>query len=120
MKKLILSIAVTVMLAAAFAAPGSRRAGFAAGAANAAAGPYQVKIDNFAFGPGTLTVPAGATVTWTNLDDAPHNIVSTDGKGIKSPVLDTNQKFTYTFSKAGAYSYYCAIHPRMVGKVIVQ
>lgn len=83
-------------------------------------GQYQVKIDNFSFGPATLTVPVGATVTWINQDDVPHNVVSTDGKGIKSPVLDTDQKFSYTFTKAGTYDYYCKIHPTMTAKVIVQ
>jgi amicyanin len=81
---------------------------------------YQVKIDNFSFGPSTLTVPVGAIVTWTNQDDVPHNVVSTDGKTLKSPVLDTDQRFSYTFTQTGTYPYYCAIHPKMTGKVIVQ
>jgi amicyanin len=81
---------------------------------------YQVKIDNFSFGPSTLTVPVGAMVTWTNQDDVPHNVVSTEGKTLKSPVLDTDQKFSFTFTQAGTYEYYCAIHPKMAGKVIVQ
>jgi plastocyanin len=79
----------------------------------------EVKIDNFSFGPTTLTVPVGATVTWTNRDDIPHTVVSTDGV-FKSKVLDTDEKFTYTFSKAGTYPYFCSIHPKMTGKVIVQ
>jgi len=81
---------------------------------------YQVKIDNFSFGPSTLTVPVGSTVTWTNQDDVPHNVVSTEGKTLKSPVLDTDQKFSCTFTQAGTYPYYCSIHPKMTGKVIVQ
>ena len=79
----------------------------------------EVKIDNFVFGPQTLTVPVGATVTWTNKDDIPHTSVSTDGL-FKSKVLDTDEKFSYTFTKAGTYSYYCTIHPKMTGKVVVQ
>ena len=79
----------------------------------------EVKIDNFVFGPQTLTVPVGATVTWTNKDDIPHTSVSTDGV-FKSKVLDTDEKFSYTFTKAGKYSYYCTIHPKMTGKVVVQ
>ncbi len=79
----------------------------------------EVKIDNFSFGPATLTVPAGTTITWTNRDDIPHTVVSTDGV-FKSKVLDTDEKFTFTFSKAGAYPYFCSIHPKMTGKVIVQ
>jgi Icc protein len=79
----------------------------------------EVKIDNFSFGPGTLTVPVGTTVTWTNRDDIPHTVVSTEG-AFKSKVLDTDEKFAYTFSKAGTYPYFCSIHPKMTGKVIVQ
>ena len=79
----------------------------------------EVKIDNFSFAPGTLTVPVGTTVTWTNRDDIPHTVVSTDG-AFKSKVLDTDEKFSFTFSKAGSYPYFCSIHPKMTGKVIVQ
>ena len=80
-----------------------------------------VKIDNFNFGPVTVTVPVGATVTWTNRDDIPHTVVSTDDpKVFKSKVLDTDEKFSFTFSKAGTYPYFCSIHPKMTGKVIVQ
>ena len=78
-----------------------------------------VKIDNFVFGPQTVTVPVGATVTWTNSDDIPHTAVSTDGV-FKSKVMDTDEKFSYTFSKPGTYPYYCSIHPKMTGKVVVQ
>jgi len=79
----------------------------------------EVKIDNFSFGPQTLTVPVGATVTWTNRDDIPHTSVSTDGL-FKSKVMDTDEKFSYTFAKAGTYSYYCSIHPKMTGQVVVK
>ena len=78
-----------------------------------------VTIDNFSFGPQTLTVAAGTTVTWTNRDDIPHTVVSTDGV-FKSQVRDTDEKFSYTFAKAGTYSYYCSVHPKMTGKVVVQ
>ena len=81
----------------------------------------EVKIDNFSFGPVALTVPVGTTVTWTNRDDIPHNTVSTDDpKTFKSKVLDTNEKFSFTFSKPGTYPYFCSIHPKMIGKIIVQ
>jgi plastocyanin len=79
----------------------------------------EVKIDNFSFGPETLTVPVGATVTWTNKDDIPHTTVSTDG-AFKSKVMDTDEKFSYTFTKPGTYSYFCSVHPKMTGKVVVQ
>jgi amicyanin len=97
----------------------------AAGAGNVAANAQQkpetmeVKIDNFTFGPAELAVPVGTTVTWTNRDDIPHTVVSND-KVFKSKVLDTDEKFSFTFSKAGTYPYFCSIHPKMTGKVVVQ
>jgi len=78
-----------------------------------------VKIDNFVFGPQTITVPVGTTVTWTNSDDTPHTAVSTNGV-FKSKVMDTDEKFSYTFTKAGTYSYYCSVHPKMTGQVVVK
>ena len=102
-------------------------AGMFAGAGNLPAAAQQkadateVKIDNFSFGPVALTVPIGTTVTWTKRDDIPHNTVSTDDpKTFKSKVLDTDEKFSFTFSKPGTYPYFCSIHPKMTGKVIVQ
>ena len=90
-------------------------------AAQQKAEPAEVKIDNFSFGPAALTVPVGTTVTWTNRDDIPHTVVSTDEpKVFKSKVLDTDEKFSFTFSKAGTYPYFCSIHPKMTAKVIVQ
>jgi plastocyanin len=97
-----------------FAGSPSVKASNEPSAANAA-----VKIDNFVFGPQTITVPVGTTVTWTNSDDIPHTSVSTEGV-FKSKVLDTDEKFSYTFTKAGTYPYYCTIHPKMTGKVVVQ
>ena len=79
----------------------------------------EVKVDNFSFGPATLTVAVGTTVIWTNRDDIPHTIVSTD-KVFKSKVLDTDERFSFTFSKAGTYPYFCSIHPKMTGSVVVQ
>jgi plastocyanin len=79
----------------------------------------EVKIDNFSFGPATITVPAGTNVTWINHDDIPHTVVS-DDKIFKSKVLDTDEKFSFTFAKPGTYPYFCSIHPKMTGKVIVQ
>ena len=79
----------------------------------------EVKIDNFSFGPAAMTVAAGTTVTWTNHDDIPHTVVA-DDKSFKSKVLDTDQKFSYTFSKPGTYPYFCSVHPKMTGKVVVQ
>jgi plastocyanin len=79
----------------------------------------EVKVDNFSFGPTTLNVAVGTTVTWTNRDDIPHTVVSTE-KAFKSKVLDTDEKFSFTFTKAGTYPYFCSIHPKMTGSVVVQ
>ena len=78
-----------------------------------------VKIDNFTFGPADVTVKAGSTITWTNRDDIPHTVVSTD-KAFKSKVLDTDDHFSFTFASPGTYTYYCSIHPKMMGKVVVK
>jgi plastocyanin len=85
----------------------------------ASAASVEVKIDNFSFGPQTVTVPVGATVTWTNRDDIPHTVVSTDGV-FKSKVRDTDEKFSYTFTKTGTYSYFCSVHPKMTGQIVVK
>ncbi|MGB7750090.1 MAG: cupredoxin domain-containing protein [Candidatus Acidiferrales bacterium] len=90
-----------------------------AGAQEKAPAAVAVKIDNFSFGPATVTVPVGTTVTWTNRDDIPHTAVSTDG-AFKSKVLDTDDTFSFVFSKPGTYPYYCTIHPKMTGQIIVQ
>jgi plastocyanin len=79
----------------------------------------EVKVDNFSFGPQTLNVAVGTTVTWINHDDIPHTVVSNDGV-FKSKVLDTDDRFSFTFSKAGTYPYFCSIHPKMTAKVVVQ
>jgi plastocyanin len=78
-----------------------------------------VKVDNFSFGPANLTIAVGTTVTWTNRDDIPHTVVSTE-KVFKSKVLDTDEKFSYTFSKVGNYPYFCSVHPKMTGSIVVQ
>jgi plastocyanin len=92
--------------------------GFAAGTDNAASA-AEVKIDNFSFTPQEIKVKAGTTVVWTNHDDIPHTVTSTD-LIFKSKTLDTDDKFTMTFAKPGTYPYFCSIHPKMTGKVIVE
>jgi len=120
MRKVLLIAAAVTVIALSFGLSKVSHARPVADEQNTSGGKFQVKIDNFSFGPATLTVPAGTTVTWVNHDDVPHNIVSSEGKTLKSPVLDTDQKFSYTFSQPGTYAYFCGIHPRMTGKVIVQ
>ena len=79
----------------------------------------EVRIDNFSFGPPELTVAAGTTITWTNRDDIPHTVVSPD-KVFKSKVLDTDEKFSFAFDTPGTLPYFCSIHPKMTGKVVVR
>ncbi|MEC3954064.1 cupredoxin family copper-binding protein [Nocardia sp. CDC153] len=87
-------------------------------AAAAPAGPNAVTIDNFAFGPSSLTVKVGTTVTWTNHDEEPHTVVATDGT-FRSPTLGNNATYTFTFGKAGTFAYVCSIHPFMHATVVV-
>ena len=78
-----------------------------------------VTIDNFTFTPPELTVAVGATVKWVNRDDIPHLVVNKD-KAFRSKALDTDDSFSYTFDSAGTFDYFCALHPHMVGKIIVK
>lgn len=111
----IVGLFATVMVATLLLSAGAPRSS----ATPPQAASAEVKVDNFSFGPATLTVAVGTTVTWTNRDDIPHTVVSTD-KVFKSKVLDTDEKFSFTFTKAGTYPYFCSIHPKMTGSVVVQ
>ena len=86
--------------------------------ANAQAQELQVTIDNFTFSPAELKVKVGDTVTWTNHDDIPHTTVSA-GK-FRSKTLDTDDKFSFTFTSAGDYKYFCSLHPHMTGMIKVE
>ena len=108
---LIMTVAAVVVALVAFGRDGKAHA--------ADTNSAQVKIDNFSFAPETLTVKAGTPITWTNGDDIPHTVVSED-QSFKSKVLDSEDKFTFAPSKPGTYSYYCSLHPKMTGKVVVQ
>jgi plastocyanin len=81
--------------------------------------PPNVAIKNFMFSPATLTVPAGSTVTWSNLDQEPHTVVSDTGL-FRSGAMDTSESFSFKFDKPGTYHFTCSIHPQMVGTVVVQ
>jgi 3',5'-cyclic-AMP phosphodiesterase len=83
-------------------------------------GPNEIGIDNFAFTPSPLTVKPGTTVTWINKDDVPHLIVNTQNKFKQSGVLDTDQRFSATLTKPGTYDYFCSLHPKMQGKIVVR
>src|SRR6202051_862266 len=79
----------------------------------------KIVVKDFTFNPTPLTVKAGSTVIWTNMDDEPHTVVSDTGV-FKSGGMDTNESFSYKFDKPGTYHFTCSIHPRMVGTVVVQ
>ena len=119
MKRNASAIALAVVFLLAILAPRAGHGIFVVSAQEKTAA--SVKIDNFSFDPALITVPAGTVVTWTNRDDIPHTVVSTDDpKAFKSKPLDTDDKFSFTFSKSGTYTYFCSIHPKMTGKVVVQ
>ena len=84
-----------------------------------AAGGHDVAMDNFSFTPPTASVPVGTTVTWTNHDDVPHTVISTE-RQFKSPVLDTDGQYSHRFEAAGTYKYFCSLHPRMTGEIVVE
>jgi plastocyanin len=108
--------AATATLLAAVVIPTWTQTASAQNAAPAGA----VSIDNFTFTPQSLKVKAGTTVTWTNKDDIPHGIASSDNAFKKSKALDTDDSFSYTFTTPGTFQYFCYIHPHMVGTVVVE
>jgi plastocyanin len=85
----------------------------------ALAADMEVKIDNFTFNPEKITVKAGTTVTWINEDDIPHTVVAT-AKTFKSKALDTDDKFSFTFTTPGSYEYFCSLHPHMKASIVVE
>jgi plastocyanin len=81
----------------------------------------KVSIDNFKFSPAELTVPVGTTVTWVNHDDVPHTATSrNDPPAFDSKALDTDESFSFTFTKPGTYGYYCKVHTHMTARIIVK
>jgi plastocyanin len=81
----------------------------------------KIKIDNFTYDPPTVTVKVGTKVTWTNGDDVPHTVTSTTKpRLLESRTLDTNDTFGHVFKEPGTYKYFCAVHPKMTGTVIVK
>lgn len=88
-------------------------------AANSSDAGTEIKIDNFAFMPEAVTVKVGTRVIWVNHDDIPHTIDSTEGK-FRSGALDTDDHFQFRFTEPGEYQFFCRMHPKMTGKIIVQ
>jgi plastocyanin len=111
----ILTFQAAVLVGGAFVMGAATSIARAAPVAAAAA----VSIDNFTFKAPVVTVKPGTTVTWTNGDDIPHTVVSKDGV-FKSKVLDTGDRFSFTFAKPGQFGYFCSLHPHMTGTIVVK
>lgn len=92
---------------------------YSQGARAVAADANEIVIQNFAFEPSILTVKAGATVTWVNRDDEPHTATATD-KSFNSKTLENGDRFAKAFTAPGTYQYYCALHPKMTGQIVVK
>lgn len=90
-----------------------------AAAASAQVPGFAVTLDNFTFTPQQITVKAGDTVTWTNHDDIPHTVTS-QTLVFRSKALDTDDKFSFTFTTPGKYDYFCSLHPHMTGSILVE
>ena len=84
----------------------------------ASADEVAIKIGNFTFGPKELKVKSGTTVTWVNEDDIPHTVVSLNN--FRSKALDSDDKFSFTFTTPGTYKYFCSLHPHMTGTIVVE
>jgi plastocyanin len=90
-----------------------------AAAASAQVPGFAATIDNFTFAPQQITVKAGDTVTWTNQDDIPHTVTS-QTLAFRSKALDTDDRFSFTFTTPGKYDYFCSLHPHMTGSILVE
>jgi len=85
-------------------------------------GAHEVKIEirDFAFNPQTITVKSGEKITWINRDEEPHTIVSVEKQFKKSTALDTDQEFSITAGTPGTYTYFCSVHPKMTGTIVIE
>lgn len=81
---------------------------------------HRIEIKDFAFNPQTITVKSGEKITWVNRDEEPHTVVSVEKQFKKSSALDTDDEFTITAGAPGTYTYFCSVHPKMTGTIIVQ
>ena len=83
------------------------------------AGDVSVTIKNFDYSPMEMNIAAGTTVVWKNLDGEPHTIASVDGM-FRSPALDQNDSYSFTFNRPGVFKYICSIHPKMRATITVK
>jgi len=104
------AFAAALLLLLATGVPGAGAVAYAAD--------MEVRIGNFTFGPQKVTVKAGTTVTWINEDDIPHTIVSIGH--FRSSALDTDDKYSFTFTTPGTFEYFCGLHPQMQGSIVVE
>ena len=109
-----LSCAITFLNLSLFALAGEMKNDASTGKQN------RIEIKDFAFNPQSITVKSGEKVTWINRDDEPHTIVSVEKQFKKSTALDTDQEFTITAGAPGTYTYFCSVHPKMTGTIIVE
>src|SRR5438045_1185353 len=115
----------TNMRSAAPTTPASSAANGASSAASAPAGsatnatPARISIKLLKFSPEKVEVKSGETVEWANADLTPHNVTSVGAQEINSGTIDAGASWNHTFSRPGAFSYYCTFHPEMKGTVIV-
>jgi len=89
-------------------------------AGSVGAGQNKIEIKDFAFNPQRITVKSGEKITWINRDEEPHTIVSVEKQFKKSSALDTDQEFTITAGVPGTYTYYCSVHPKMTGTIVIE
>ena len=87
--------------------------------ASSGAGQNKIEIKDFAFNPQAITVKSGEKITWINRDEEPHTVVSVEKQFKKSTALDTDQQFTITAGAPGTYTYFCSVHPKMTGTIVV-
>jgi plastocyanin len=100
--------------------PASTGTPVASPVAGSAEGTVAVEIKDFAFGPGSITIPVGGSVTWMNMDPDPHTATAQDRAVLQSGTLEQGDSFTQAFTTAGTYEYFCEFHPNMKGTIIVQ
>jgi plastocyanin len=119
MNKLISTIRIPALLFTISSLSLSALGGETKDAGNVGAGETRIEIKDFAFNPQTITVKSGEKITWINRDEEPHTVVSVGKQFRKSSALDTDQEFTITAGAPGTYTYFCSVHPKMTGTIVV-
>ena len=120
MNTLTSKIQIAAILCAVSSVPLFASGGEMANTGSTSASENKIEIKDFAFNPQTITVKAGDKITWINRDEEPHTVVSVEKQFKKSSALDTDQQFTITAGAPGTYTYYCSVHPKMTGTIIVK